>query len=175
MTLRTMSFWSRESSVIGMPGRPSFLPVSLTVSVPCSSRASPQQRELALFAVEHLEDFVGALRLVPVGVARVIGLFVETLRRVAVEDRAAEGRAFDGVAVAAARAVPAGEHELELAGAGLAEERDGGLPPKPCLAAVVLDLFVDRLGVFLAVHAHENLLHHLLLVGGEELGECSCR
>ena len=75
----------------------------------------------ALFAIEGLEDFVGAEGLEPVGVARVIGFFVEALSGMTVKDWATEGGANSAVAIAAASAVATCEDELELAGAGLTE------------------------------------------------------
>lgn len=75
----------------------------------------------ALFAVEGLEDFVGAECLEPVGVARVIGFFVEALSGVTVKDGTTEGGADSAIAVATAGAVATCEDELELAGAGLTE------------------------------------------------------
>ena len=128
------------------------------------------ERDLALFAVEHLEGLVRALRLKPIDVAGMIGLFVEALRGVSVEDRPAEGRAFHRVAIAASGAVPAGEDELELPGAGLAEERDGRIA-EAGFAAVVLDLLEHGLGVFGRVQAEENLLHHLVLILVEKGGD----
>src|SRR4051812_28121774 len=92
-----------------------------------------QQCELPLLAVETLKYLVRPQRLVPVDVPLVVGLFVEVFAGVAVENRPAERRARDRVAVAAAGAVPAGQDELELAlaldagVAGVAEERDGAV------------------------------------------------
>ena len=68
----------------------------------------------ALFAVEGLEDFVGAEGLKPVGVARVIGFFVEALSGMTVKDGAPEGGASSAVAIATACAVATCEDELEL-------------------------------------------------------------
>ena len=95
--------------------------------------------------------------------------FVEALGSVPVEDRATERRALDGIAVATARDVPAGEHELEFARARLAEQGDGAAA-EPFLAAVVLHLLRDFLGVFGAVQTGENLANHRLLVFGVEFG-----
>ena len=75
----------------------------------------------ALFAVEGLEDFVGAECLEPVGVAWVVGFFVEALSGMTVKDGTTEGGADSAIAIAAAGAVAAGEDELEFAGAGLTE------------------------------------------------------
>ena len=86
----------------------------------------------------------------------------------AVEDRAAEGRALDRVAVAPGRAVPAREDELELAGAGLAEHRDR-ISAEP--AAVFLHMVDDFVVEFRIVQAAEDLLDHCLLVRHEGLSD----
>ncbi len=130
--------------------------------------APAEEGGLALLAVEHLVDLVGTHRLVPVGIPLVGGSLVEALvGGVAVEEGAPEGGAFDRVAVAAAGAVAAGEHELELAGAGFAEDSHRGATLEAVDPAVPLDLVVDLLGVLLAVEPHEDLLDHGLLVLGE--------
>src|SRR5206468_2050572 len=118
-----------------------------------------EQRQLALFAVEHFEHLVRAFGLKPVNVARVVRWFIKTFRSVTVKDRSAERRAFDRIAVATARDMPAREHELELAAARLAEKGDGRAA-KPFLAAVMFDLLHDFLGVFRAVQTGENLADH---------------
>lgn len=130
-----------------------------------------EEGELALFAVEGLEDFVGAFGLVPVGVAGVVGLFIEALGSVAVEDGAAEGCAFLAVAIAAAGAVAAGEDELELTGAGLAEERDGGAAKAAVAFVVLIELTLDFGFVFVAVEFVEDLAHEFLLVGLEDVAD----
>jgi hypothetical protein len=67
--------------------------------------------------------------------------------------------------------MPAGDHELELARARFAEQRDGGTAKPARIAAVVLDLVDDRLRVFRAVQAEEDFLDHGLLLFGEKLRE----
>ena len=123
-----------------------------------------------LLAVEHLIDLVRRLGLIPVGIARVIGAFVETLRGVTVEDRSAKGLARDRVAVDAAGAVTTGEDELEFPRARFAEDRDRRIA-EAGLAAVVRYLIEDGLGIFLAVGLEENLAHHRILVGVEETAD----
>src|SRR5690606_32721672 len=86
-----------------------------------------QQGLRALLAVERLEQLVRPLSLVPVDVAAVVGRLVEALGGVAVEDRAAERRTLDGIAIAPPRNVPARQHELKLPTARLAEQRDRAL------------------------------------------------
>ena len=117
----------------------------------------------ALLLVEHFVDFVGADCLIPVSVAFVVGPLVEGVGSVAVEERASESGACDGVTVATAGAVTAGKNEFEFAGVGLAEEGDGGIL-EALFAGVVNDLLVNFLGVFRAVQAHEDVLDHGLLV-----------
>src|SRR5436305_1730539 len=76
--------------------------------------------------------------------------------RGAVEDRPAEGRALDAVAVGPERVVPAGEHPFErLVGAGLAEDGDAVvLHP----AVVVVHLLLEPLVALLAAKALEDLV-----------------
>src|SRR5262249_24239282 len=69
-----------------------------------------------------------------------IGLFVEALGGVAVENRAPEGNVRFGVAVGSQRHVPAGHHELKLSVAGLAENRDALIAAPQLAAGVVLEL-----------------------------------
>ena len=84
-----------------------------------------------LLVVEGREDRVGLLALIPPNVVGVLGVVVARPGGVvAVEDRPAEGRPFDAVAVGPEGVVAAGQDPLErLVGAGLAEDGD----------AVVLD------------------------------------
>ena len=60
----------------------------------------------------------------PIDVARVILLFVETFGSVTVKDRSAEGNVFAAIAIAANGEMPAGHHELKLARARRAEQCD---------------------------------------------------
>src|SRR5439155_26792506 len=81
------------------------------------------QSQLALFAVQRLEYFIGALGLIPVHVVGMFGLLLKgRAGLMAIENRAAECRSLHRVAVAARGAVAAGEHEFERAGTGLAEQ-----------------------------------------------------
>src|SRR4051794_20656564 len=107
-----------------------------------------EQRDLALFAIEHFENFVCAERLEPISVPLVVGLLIEAFGGVPIKDWATESSSFNGVTIAAARAMPARQHEFEFAGAGLSKERDG-TSAKSLLATVV-----DHLG------------HHALCVIG---------
>ena len=81
----------------------------------------------------------------------------------AVEDRPAEGRPLDAVAVGPEGVVPAGEDPLErLVGARLAEDGDVVvLEP----AGVVLHLLLEPLVALLAAEALEDLLAEGLLLG----------
>ena len=54
-----------------------------------------QQSQFSLLAIQHLENFVRPLGLVPINVAGMIGCFVVAQGGVPVENRAAEGRAFN--------------------------------------------------------------------------------
>ena len=125
----------------------------------------------ALFAVEGLEDFVGAECLEPVGVARVIGFFVEALSGMTVKDWATECGANSAVAVATAGAVATCEDELELAGAGLTEKGDGGAAEAAVAFVVLVELTPDFFFVFVAVETVEDLADEVLLVGGKDVAD----
>src|SRR5690606_33543573 len=111
------------------------------------------------------------LGLEPVGVAGVVGLLIKPLGGVAVKNRATEGDTGLAVAVAAARAVAAREHELELAAARFAEEGDRGAGETAVAGVVVVELAPDLLLVLLAVQAVEDLAHQVLLVRVEQVAQ----
>ena len=126
-----------------------------------------EEGEFLLFAVEHLEDFVGAFGLVPIHVAGMGRRFVEVFPGlVSVEDGTAKCGAFQAVSVAAAGDVPPGEDEFELPFARLAEEGDGAVF-QAFFVSVPGNLLQNALLVFWAVEAEENLLDEVLLIGGE--------
>ena len=96
-----------------------------------------------------------------------VGLFVEALGRVAVEDRAAERDVIGAVAVAANRHVPAGHHELELVAARRAENGDAVV--RAVAARVVAQLLVDPLVPLGADDALENAADDRPLIVGVEI------
>ena len=125
------------------------------------------QRFFAMLAVEHLIERVGLERLVPEDIVRMVGLLVEAVRRVAVEDRAAERDVLGRVAVATDRQVPARHHEFELSALRRAEKRDRlGLA---VTAGVVGKLLADAVLPVGIVEAEIQGLDQLLLVLGEEV------
>mgnify|MGYP000501190060 CR=1 FL=1 len=137
--------------------------------VPAFAAALSEKGNLALLAIEHLVDFIGAHGLVPVGIPLVLRALIEVPGGVAVEEGSTEGDAFHRVAVAATGAVTAGEDEFELAGAGLAKDGYCGTTLEAGFPAVTCDLLEDFLGVLFAVQPHEDLLDHGLLVLGVAL------
>ena len=100
-----------------------------------------------------------------------IGLFVEALGGVPVEDRTSEGGASHGIAVAAAGDVAAGIDEFEFASAGFAEEGHGAATEAAVFGVVVLNLLHDTLDVLGGVQAGEDVADHLLLILVEETGD----
>src|SRR5260221_10253451 len=94
--------------------------------------------------------------------------FVKALRRVPVENGAAKGRARHAVAVAAPRAVAAGDHELELARSRFAKERNARAGEAAVALVVAVELFPDLGDVFLAVEVVEDFLGDGDLVRREE-------
>src|SRR6185436_13042094 len=100
-----------------------------------------------------------------------VRLLVEAAGGMPVEDGPAKGRPFDRVAIATPRAMAAGEDKFKLARARLAEQPHGGTAKKSVLAAVMLHLLVDHVGILGAVQAEKNLLHHRLLILIEEFVE----
>src|SRR5262249_52021898 len=102
----------------GNAGDPSVLSAELHLAL---LRGDFDQRLLALFPRELLEELVGFLRLMPEDVAGMPDLFGESRGRVAVENRPAERDVLGAVAVAADRQMPARHHEFELAAAGSSE------------------------------------------------------
>ena len=115
--------------------------------------------------VERGEDLVRLLPLEAPDVARVLGVVVAGARGVvAVEDRAAEGRALDAVAVGAEGVVPAREHPLERAArVGLAEDGDVVVLEA---ARVSLHLPLEPLVALVRAEALEDLLAEGLLLRG---------
>ena len=127
--------------------------------------------DLTMFAIERLEELIGALRLIPVDVARMFGRLIEALSSVAVKNWAAKCGALHRIAIAAARDMPAGEDKFKFAlarFAGLAEHGDGAGVEPAVFDVVMLDLLEDLVHVFLAVHIAKNFLNHCLLIRGEE-------
>ena len=116
----------------------------------------------------NFEEFVRAESLVPIHVPRVIGLFVEALGRVPVEDRTAKRHVVLAVAVAANRQVPAGHHELDTGlGVRIAEDCDRLLLAVP--ARIVFELLLQAVVPFRIVKPPEQGLDDVLLVGGKEV------
>src|SRR5688572_10267748 len=128
-------------------------------------RVGPQ-REFALLAVEHLVHLVGGFRLVPEDVAGVIVLLEVAAGGMPVDDRTAEGDVVRRVAVAANRAVPSAQDELELAAARSPEQRDGLL--HGASAHVVLELLVEARHPVGADQPLEDVADHFLLIRGEK-------
>ena len=104
----------------------------------------------------------------PPDIACMVGLLVKTTSGVAVEDRPTEGGVLDRVAIGANGQVTAGEHPLELAGSGLAEDRAGVLVKA---TRIVLHLLLKTLVAILGGHALKDLQDHLLLVSIVELAD----
>ena len=118
-----------------------------------------------LLVVEGPEDLVRLLALVPPDVVGVLGVFVVVaVGGVTVEDRAAESRAFDAVAVGAEGVVPAGQHPLKrLVGTGLAENGHAVVLEA---AGVVFHLLHEPFVAVLAAEVLHDLLAEGLLLGG---------
>lgn len=133
--------------------------------------AGVAEGEGALLFIECLEDFIGPLCLKPIGVAFMSGAFIEALRGVTIEDRAAESRARLAVAIATACTMTAGEDEFGLPTAGSAEDGDGGAGESAVAFVVLIELAPDFLLIFLAVQLIEHLADEILLVGLEDLAE----
>src|SRR5690606_26116655 len=106
------------------------------------------QRLLRLRGVEGLEQLVGLLRLV------VIQVMAGLLLTVTVDDRTAEGRLLDAVAVGPQREVPAGQFPLELPFLRIAEDGAAVLVES---AAVVVGLLDEPLVAVLAADAFDDL------------------
>src|SRR5262249_10833605 len=107
------------------------------------------QGALALFGVEHLEDNIGPLRLLPEDVVRVAHLLEQSGHAaglVPVEDRPAEGNVRLSIAIGPQGHVPAGQHKLELLAAGLAEDGNA-LVRAPLLAAGIILELPEEAGV----------------------------
>ena len=150
MTDSTRPFWSPESSPTVEAGERPGAPLD---GDGVFLGGLGDQGLLALLAVEGLEDLVGLLGLVVEDVAG--QALLRVAGAVAVDDRAAEGRALDAVAVGAEGDVPAGQLELELARARLAEEGDVILAEP---AGVVVHLLEEPLVAVLAGDAAEDLV-----------------
>ena len=99
------------------------------------------QGQLAVASRRDVVDLVRLQRLGPENVARMIGLFVEALGRMAVEDWPAKRDMLGRMAVATNRQVPAGHHQFEFVAARMAE--DGDALMLAVAAGIVLKLF-DR-------------------------------
>ena len=80
---------------------------------------------LALFAIEHVVNFVGLDRLIPIGVILVIGLLGGALGGVSVDNGATKGGAFYRVSIAPTGAVATCEDELKFPRSRFAEKGDG--------------------------------------------------
>src|SRR4051794_4747356 len=76
----------------------------------------------------------------PKHVARMVGFFVEAVRGMAVEDRAAEGHVFSTIAIASDGEMAARHYHLEFARAGSPEEGDVLLGAPRLAAGVILEL-----------------------------------
>ena len=121
-----------------------------------------QQSHLSLFPIESLVDLIGSLGLIPIDIVGVMGLLIETVRGVSVQDRPSERRAFDRVTITAGRTVTPGEDELELPGARLSEKRDRIILQA---SGILLDVILDLVVEVWVVEAAEDVLNHRLLVG----------
>ena len=160
------SFWSPVSSVTGMPGNLPFSPRKATAV--SAGRLSTKAFSCCL-ASSSVVDLVGQDRLLPEDVAGMMHFLVEAAGGVAVEDRAAEGDVRSGVAVGPQRHVPAGQYELELVAAGLAEDGDALLGAPLLAAGVVLEL-LDEAGVPVGIDdALEDVVDDRLLFLGVEI------
>ena len=122
---------------------------------------------LLLLAIEHRVNGVGLHGQRPVDVPRMVGLFIETLSGMAVEDGATESDVVGRVAVAADRQMPAGHHKFELPFAGLSEEGDRLL--LAVTTGVVLQLLLQPTVPFGVIEAVEDRLDHVPLVFGVEV------
>ena len=130
-----------------------------------------EQGFFALLAIQRGENLVRAFRLEPIDIAGVVRFLVKAGGGMSVENGAAEGRAALAVTIAAARAVTAGEHEFELAGARFAKQSDGSAAKAAVAGVVTVELLPDLLLVLIAVQFVENLAHHGLLVGIQHVAD----
>ena len=135
---------------------------------PALSARVAQKRHVALFAIEHFKDFVGALSLIPINIAGMVGGLIVTQSSVSIEDRSTKGSTLNRIAIATARHMPAGEYKFEFADSRLAKQcyRTSA---KTLFTGVVLYLFHDTLGIFRAVHFKKDFANHGLLVPREVL------
>ena len=115
---------------------------------------------LGLLGIERLEDLVGRLGLV------VVELLLGVGEPVAVDNRSAESRSLDTVAIGPQRQVPTGQFELEPALARLAEQRDVVLLEA---AIVVFHLLHHAIVAIFAHHAADDLVNQDPLLGGKEI------
>ena len=129
--------------------------------------AAPHERFLALLLVEHLIELVRRLGLRPEDVAGMIRLFVESLGRVAVEDRPAEGDVFavlPSQRIVMCRPVITNSNFLR---ARLAEDGDAVL--LAVAARIVLELLVDPRVPLGVDDPLEDAADEVLLVLGVEV------
>src|SRR5207244_11316606 len=127
---------------------------------------SAQYGHLALFWIDRFGHLVGTPGLVPIDILRVIGLLVEALGSVTIENRSTEGGALDSVPVTARRTVPARQHELEGAAAWFAEQRHRIILQA---TGVFIDMVHDLVDEFGVVKFAEDLFRHGLLIARHEL------
>ena len=116
-----------------------------------------------LLVVQGLEDLVGLFALVPPDVVGVLGILVEVpVGGVAVEDRPAERRSLETVAIGAQGIVAAGQHPLEgLVGSRLAKDGHVVSVEAP---RVVLHLLREALQAVLAAKTLHDLVAKGLLL-----------
>ncbi len=106
------------------------------------------QRGVALFSIQHREELIGALGLIPIGVAGMRGGFAESVAcGMTVKDGAAKGRACERISIAAAGAMATRENKLEALAVRFAEEGDGGAGGESFAFGVVDDLIEHALRV----------------------------
>src|SRR5262249_21288670 len=117
--------------------------------------------------VQHLEQLVGLLCLVPVHVSGMPHGFVEAGGRVTVENRAAKGDVFGAVAIATDGEVPTGHNELKLVGSRSSKNGDRLRLAVP--VRIVFELLENALVPVLVVEPEEDLANQIALVGREKL------
>lgn len=144
-------------------------PRDLHGAIPSLTATLRTQRKRTLFAIERLEDLIGALGLIPIDIARMVRGFIEGLGGVTVEDGASKDSAALGIPITPAGAVATREREAELARARFSEQGDARRAKAAVSLVVLIKLLPDLFFVFFTVQLVEDLSHHRLLILVENL------